>query len=103
MLADLRTPPKNYLYGFGLGLKVYLDPSVPTFSQGQTDRDTDTCPPIHIQTGKNFKPILDTFYFTKFTKDKILILANSDLAPNPKAFGVFIFMTICGPNKLSSS
>jgi hypothetical protein len=38
----------------------------------QTDRQADRHipPPIHIQMGKNFNILFDTFHFTTFMKDK---------------------------------
>ncbi len=64
MSADLRPMPQNYLYRAGLVLKissksVHSIKSYLTFSRG-THLD------IHIQMGKIFNTLFDTFHFTIF-------------------------------------
>jgi hypothetical protein len=55
--ADLKPLPKNYLHGVGKVLKIlsrsfHSIKSYSTFYEGRTDRQIDTCPPIHIWAGE---------------------------------------------------
>jgi hypothetical protein len=89
-LADLRPPPKNYLYGVGLVLKISSKSIIRSkviqlfILDRQTYRcrfytgtQTDACPPINIQMGDIFNALFDNFHFTTFAlltpfvKDKI--------------------------------
>jgi hypothetical protein len=58
-LADLRTSVKNYLYRVGLVLKISSWSF--HFIKVIKDRQTNTCPPINIPTGKFFMPVLIPF------------------------------------------
>jgi hypothetical protein len=62
-----------------------------------TDRQTDTCPPIHVQTGNYFYALFDTFFHfttfplpTLFMKDELLWPGSTvveHLAHNPNIEG----------------
>jgi hypothetical protein len=72
-LADLTPPPKNYLQGVGLVLKIssisfHSIKSYSTFKSGQTDTQTlrHTNPHPYTGGGNFFMPVFDTFHFTMF-------------------------------------